>query len=188
MNEANTKKFADEFCNMVQSLMIQFECIGNWKWGNPAGQTEPLPTYELITSSGYKVWCSIDEYVNAGTGVPNRKGILATFPVNKQQSLGSVMSSMVPYKFSRIFNTRAYTNNDEVEIRNYGKVTVGRAGIKKEDFFEYMGKFPQSVFLDEENRKYVIAYQYKERMTKDDFAEQTYRLTKLLYEFKQQYR
>ena len=117
MNEANTKKFADEFCNMVQSLMIQFECIGNWKWGNPAGQTEPLPTYELITSSGYKVWCSIDEYVNAGTGVPNRKGILATFPVNKQQSLGSVMSSMVPYKFSRIFNTRAYTNNDEVEIR-----------------------------------------------------------------------
>ena len=113
---------------------------------------------------------------------------MATFPVNKQQSLGSVMSSMVPYKFSRIFNTRAYTNNNEVQIRNYGKVTAGRAGIKKEDFFEYMEKFHQSVFLDEENRKYVIAYQYSERMTKEDFAEQTYSFTKLLYEFKQQYR
>ena len=55
MNEANTKKFADEFCNMVQSLMIQFECIGNWKWGNPAGQTEPIPTYELTARFGVQL-------------------------------------------------------------------------------------------------------------------------------------
>lgn len=188
MDEINTKKFADEFCDMIQSLMMQFECVGNWKWGNPAGLTEYLPTYELITNSGCKVWCSIIEYVNAGTGAPNRKGILATFPVNKQQSLGSIMSTMIPYEFSRAFNTRAYANNSKIEIRNYGKVTVGRAGIKKENFFEYMEELHQSVFLDEENRKYIIAYQYKDSMKKYDFAEQTYRLTKLLYDFKQQYR
>lgn len=186
MNEINTKKFADEFCDMIQSLMMQFECVGNWKWGNPDGLTEYVPTYELITNSGCKVWCSIMEYVNTGTGIANRKGILATFPASKQQSLGSIMSTMIPYEFSRAFSTRAYASNSKVEIRNYGKVTAGRAGIKKEKFFKYMEKFPQSVFLDEENRKYVIAYQYKERMTKHNFAEQTYRFTKLLYEFKQQ--
>lgn len=188
MDEINTKEFADEFCDMIQLLMMQFECIGNWQWGNPAGQTEPIPTYELITATGYKVWCTIVEYVNAGTGNPNRKGILSTFPVSRQQSLGAIMSSMIPYEFSRAFNVRAYRYNDEFEIRNYGKVTVGRAGIKRENFFEYMERFPQSVFLDEENTKYVIAYQYKGSMTKEDFAEQTYRITKLLYDFKQQYR
>ena len=51
-----------------------------------------------------------------------------------------------------------------------------------------MEELHQSVFLDEENRKYIIAYQYKDSMKKYDFAEQTYRLTKLLYDFKQQYR
>jgi len=29
MDEINTKKFADEFCDMIQSLMMQFECVGN---------------------------------------------------------------------------------------------------------------------------------------------------------------
>lgn len=189
MNEINTKEYADQFCNMLQSLMSQFGSVGNWNWGNPAGQSDPLPTYEIITPRGEKVWCCVVEYVNAGTGVPNRKGILATFPVQRKQSLGSVMSAMIPYKFSKTFNTRAYCKEDAFEIRNYGKVTVGRAGIKKDDFFRYMEKqSSESVFMDEEDKKYILAYHYKGTLSRDSFARQTYRLTKMMADFKEQYR
>lgn len=189
MKQINTYEYAVAFCNMAEKLMKQYEYIGDLKWGNPAEQTDRIPTYELITPEGKKVWCSIIEYVNAGTGIPNRRGILATFPVEKRQSLGSIMATMIPYEYKKTYNTRAYFEDNNYEIRNYGKITVGRAGIKKENFFEYMNEnYSNIVYLDEVDNPYIKCYEYKNELTKKDFARQTYELTKLLSEFKSLYR
>jgi len=121
--------------------------------------------------------------------VPNRKGIVASFPVDKKQTLGSVMATIIPYEYNKIFNTRAYFEGEKYEIRNYGKVTVGRAGIKKEEFFEYMNtNHPDLVFLDEEDKPYIKCYEYMNEITKDEFSKQTFKLTQLLNEFKRIYR
>jgi len=49
MQEINTFEYAMEFCNHVEKIMKQYECIGNYKWGNPAGQSEGIPTYQIVT-------------------------------------------------------------------------------------------------------------------------------------------
>lgn len=96
---------------------------------------------------------------------------------------------LLQYEFKRTFNTRAYTDGNKVEIRDYGKVTVGRAGIKKTDFFNYMQeKHPELVFIDEENKMYLKVYEYNGILLKEDFAAYTVKFTKLMDEFKKQYR
>ena len=62
MNEINTKDYAIQFCNMLNELMKKYEYVGDWNWGDPAGQTEPLPTYEVKTEEGEKVWCAIVQW------------------------------------------------------------------------------------------------------------------------------
>lgn len=189
MKEINTKEYAYAFCNMLESIMKQFKNIGEWTWGNPAGQSGKLQTYELVADTDKKTWCTIIEYVNARTGEPNRKGILATFPCNSHQSLGGIMNTMIPYEFNRRCNTRAYYEKNNYEIRNYGKVTVGRSGIKRPEFFDYMNRHhPELVFLDEEDKPYIKVYEYSNELTKEEFARQTYNVTELLTEFKEKYR
>lgn len=188
MKQSNTKEFAVEFCDMLKRLMEKYKYVGDWGWGAPGGQ-DVLPVYEIKTKDGNIIWCSLVEYCNSRTGEPNRRGILAGFPAEKKQSLGSVMATMIPYSFSRTMNTRAYVDDNSVEIRDYGKHTVGRAGIRKEDFFNYMEKnYPDKVLLDEEDKKYVNVYRYDEVLTAEEFASQTYEMTMMLADFKRQYR
>ena len=189
MEQLNTKGYAIEFCDMLQKLMEGFKYVGDWSWGNPAGQAEEIPVYEIVTKEGKRTWCSIIEYGNSRTGEPNRRGILATFPVEKKQSLGSIMATMIPYSYTRTVNTRAFVDDTVVEIRDYGKHTVGRAGIKKEDFFNYMEqKYPDKVLLDEEGQKYVNVYRFEGELTAEDFARQTYEMTSILADYKQAFR
>ena len=189
MNEINTKDYAIQFCNMLNELMKKYEYVGDWNWGDPAGQTEPLPTYEVKTEEGEKVWCAIVEYTNSGTGVPNRRGILATYPSETRKSLGSVMATMIPYNFSRTMNTRAYSDGNKVEIRDYGKHTVGRTGIKREDFFNYMEEqCADKVLLDEEDKKYVNVYSFDGELTTEEFARQTVEFVNIIADYKKRYR
>ena len=137
MVENNNKDYAMQFVNNIENILQKAKYIGKWNWGNPAGQGNGLDTYELVNKSGMKVWCTIIEYLNAGTGEPNRCGVLATYPVDKKQSLGSILSVTIPYEFSKRFNSRAYSDGSCYELRNYGKITVGRTGIKRDNFFNY---------------------------------------------------
>lgn len=188
MKQINTKEFANSFAAMIEELMHKFKYVGEWNWGDPAGQIDDLPTYEITAKEG-TIWCTIIEWGNATTLEPNRKGIVATFPVRSKQSLGHIMATNIPYEFKRTYTTRAYSDGDRVEIRNYGKVTVGRAGIKKLDFFNYMSiHHPELVFIDEENQKYIKAFEYERKLSKDEFASQSAKLTLLMDEFKKQYR
>lgn len=188
IQENNTRQFADKFCSMLSKILLECNYIGRRNWGDPAGQTCDLETYEVKSASGDVIWCTIVEWVNSGTRVENRKGIIATFPTT-DKSLGHIVSIMVPYENKNSFNTRAYTDGQKVEIRNYGRVTVGRSGIKRTDFFNYFEReYPQLVFADEEGKKYIKAIEYDEILTHAEFAEQIVNLTILLEEFKKSYR
>ena len=189
MRENNNKEYAFQFVQNVESILSEARYCGKWNWGDPAGQSEGIDTYEIENRNGMKVWCATIEYVNAGTGVPNRCGVLATFPPERKQSLGSILNVMIPYEFSRHYNTRAFAEDNRYEIRNYGKITVGRAGLKKEDFFDYFEKYyPNKVYLDEESKKYIKIYEYVDTISLDEFSEQTCEAVVLLEEFKAQYR
>lgn len=49
MEQINTKKFANDFCNMINSIFNKFKYVGDWNWGNPEGQVKGLSTYEVIS-------------------------------------------------------------------------------------------------------------------------------------------
>ena len=189
MRQINTKEFASDFFVMIDRILHEFKYVGDWNWGDPAGQIEGLPTYEVISMKYGKVWCAITEWGNSSTGEPNRKGVLVTFPSASKQSLGHIMAANIPYEFKRIYNTRAYTDGNNVEIRNYGKLTVGRAGIKKSDFFDFMqGNQPDLVFIDEEKKLYAKVFEYNGELNSTDFADQIVRFTMILDNFKRKYR
>jgi hypothetical protein len=58
-------------------------------------------------------------------------------PNEKSASLGQFVNLTIPFEFKRNYNTRAYKIGNSIEIRNYGKFTIGRRGLKKKDFFDY---------------------------------------------------
>lgn len=183
--EINNKEFSYEFCNKAESIMSLFKYLGMRKWGDGGGYTMELPTYELATDSGEKVWCATVEFVNYNTGVPNRRGIIATFPISQNQTLGQTMATVIPYEYSRRFNTLAFCCGDHYEIRNYGKITVGRAGVSREDFFNYLKElYPGIACEDDDGQKYFKVYEFDGELTKSQFAKQTYDATKLLSELK----
>jgi hypothetical protein len=187
MNETNTFEFAEAFNGMIEKLLIKCKCIGNRTWGNPAGQTGELPTYEIISKYG-TVWCATIAWCDVH-GNENRKGIIATFPVKTKQTLGQIAEVIIPYEFSRRNNTRAFYEISKIEIRCYGKFTVGRAGLKKVDFFNYLNKInPQLIMLDEEGKQYINIFEYEDNMSFNMFADQIVKFIVLVDGFKKQYR
>lgn len=42
------------------------------------------------------------------------------------------------YEYSKRFTTRLYENDDIIEVRNYGRFTIGRRSLKREVFFNYL--------------------------------------------------
>lgn len=187
MNQTNTFEFAEEFSEMIEKLLENCKCVGDWAWGNPAGQTGELPTYEIISKYG-TIWCAMITWCN-NHGNENRKGIITTFPVSKTQTLGQIVEVTIPYEFSRLYNTRAFSDKNKIEIRNYGKFTVGRAGLKKSAFFEYVSRtVPQLMMLDEEDKQYINVFEYEDKMSFEMFADQIVKFTMLINEYKKQYR
>jgi hypothetical protein len=188
MIEMNNEKYSEWFYKMCENQLKNFECIGDWKWGNPAGISDEQPTYEISAKNG-TVWCSLVEWLESGSGTVNRCGITATLPSEKRQSLGQIVDITIPYFFSRRFNTRAFKDGNHIEIRNYGKFTVGRAGLKKQDFFDYVNSVDsERIEIDEEGKEYIVVFDIYDDLSSDDFAEQLVKFTILIRDFKLQYR
>lgn len=57
-----------------------------------------------------------------------------TYVVAKYKSLGKIAVVLIPYEFSRRFNCRTYKADNTIEVRSYGKYTIGRKSLKKDDF------------------------------------------------------
>ena len=61
--------------------------------------------------------------------------------------------------------------------------------MRKIQFFNYMNQYHSKlVFVDEEDKSYIKVYEYSNELDKEDFAKQTYNITKLLAEFKERNR
>lgn len=172
---------------MIEEQFEKCKYVGDWAWGNPAGLSEAIPTYEVNSKYGI-VWCAKISWTDS-FGNENRKGILVTLPSKKNQSLGQIVEVTIPYEFSRVFNTRAFCDNVKTEIRNNGKFTVGRAGLKKQDFFDYVAEVdPSRLLIDEEGKNYLTVFDYKSKMSSESFSDQIVTFTLLVDNFKKRYR
>ena len=190
MKQINNEYYAKKIFEIFEGLLNQFKIINNKKWGNPAGQTDEMETFEIKNNEG-TIWCSLIEWTNAGTLETNRVGLIATIPLeNKTSSLGHIVEVTIPFEFNRRFNTRAYKENGLVEIRNYGKFSIGRKGIKKKDFFDFLRKKNKDLInIDEEKKEYITVFSIKDgQLSKEDFANSLIKFTYLIKEFKDQKR
>lgn len=187
MRECNTFEFSEAFYNMVEGILQRSKFVGAKNWGNPMGQSAGLDTFE-IAADGTKMWCAMIEWASGTSGIINRQGFLGTYPTNSH-SLGQLVQVTIPFEFSKRFNTRAYHDGDEVEIRNYGKLTVGRSGLKKKDFFDYVFAVDPDYPQEDENKEmYIPIFKYTKELTAEQFAKQLFRFAKLLDSYKKKYR
>ncbi|MCB2341112.1 hypothetical protein [Clostridium estertheticum] len=190
MNEINSKYYSEKIYRIFEQLLNEFELIGKRIWGNPGGQSVDRDTFEVKNDLG-TLWCSTIKWVRSGTSEINRKGIVATFPVKtNSETLGQIVEITIPFEFKRIFNNRAYGDEEFIEIRNYGKFTVGRSGIKKKDFFDFITlKDRNLINIDEENKEYITVFEIENgSMTKEEFSNSLVKFTCLIKEFKDGYR
>lgn len=176
---------------LENTIKEKFKYVGKRKWGNPSGNQQELDVYE-IEDGVNKIWLSTTEWCNASSGEINRCGIITTLPdYNRRNTLGQIFEMNMPYHFSKLFNTRVYEEGNEVEIRNYGKFTIGRRGLKKQYFFDYLREngFEDEIKYDEEGKEYISVIKIKDNNIDSQYLK--YRLikwTNLLKEFKDYYR
>lgn len=190
MKQINNEYYSKKIFKIFDDLLNQFNLIDIKEWGNPAGTTEELDIYEIKNNEG-TVWASLIEWGNARTLETNRLGLVATTPSkNNLSSLGHIVEVTIPFEFNRRFNTRAYEEDGIIEIRNYGRFTVGRKGIKKKDFFDFVReKNKDLINIDEEDKEYITVFSIKdENLSKEDFANSLIRFTYLIKEFKDEKR
>ena len=190
MNQINNKYYSEQVYKIFEELLNEFELVGKRTWGNPGGQTDGRNTFEVKNDTG-TVWCSTIEWAKAGTSKINRKGIVATVPVkNNNDTLGQIIEITIPFEFKRTFNNRAYEEDGLIEIRNYGKFTVGRSGLKKKDFFDFIKQKDNNLInFDEEDKEYITVFSITNgRIEKEEFSNSLIKFTYLIKEFKDGYR
>lgn len=188
MIQINTKEFSELFSRKLEELLQKAEYVGEYSWGNPSGLSGKLPTYS-IKIKDEEIWCAPITWLNAGNLVENRKGLIVTDATRKQKSLGQVIEITIPYEFKRIYNTRAYVEGVHYEVRSYGKFTVGRKGLKKQDFFNYVREYDNMLIcLDEENKEYIKIFEYDKELSYKEFVSQLYNYFKLIDTFKRNFR
>ena len=181
---------AREIYTTLMKEIHKFPCIGEREWGNPSGDIQLLDVFE-VEKQGKRIWVSGVEWVASGTTEVNRMGILSTLPTNRNETLGQILEINLPLNFSNYFNTRMFEDNGLVEIRNYGKFTIGRKGLKREDFFNYHIKhgYEKEILLDEKNSKYICALKIEQgEIDKEFLAERIVYLTYMIKEFKDYFR
>lgn len=189
MKECNNIVVAKKIYKLFGDKLNEFKFVGLRKWGDPAGIINS-DTYE-IKCNNRSLYCTQVEWGQSGTMEPNRCGILISLPTfNVKESLGQITDIVIPYEFSRRFNCRAYEDNGRIELRSYGKYTIGRRSLKKDDFFDYIHKTNSApLCIDEEGIRYVsIMYIDNYTIAKEEFAKATIDFAFLIKGFKDIYR
>jgi len=190
MYKVDSEEKTREIFNVLETCLEGFNSIGIRKWGNPSGSQQGLDVYE-IEHKDNTIWVSTVEWVNASTGEVNRCGIITTLPEYSNNTLGPILEVNMPYYFSKSFNTRVYGDNNIFEIRNYGKFTIGRRGLKRKYFFDYLREhgYDDEIFIDEEGKEYICIIKFQDNSINSDyFGERLIKWTMILKEFKDYYR
>jgi len=186
MNECNNITVAKKIYKLFGDKLNEFKYVGLRTWGDPAGVI-CSDTYE-IKYNNCPLYCTQVEW---GPSEPNRCGITVSLPNdNPNESLGEITNIIIPYEYSRRFNCRAYKDNDLIELRSYGKYTIGRRSLKKDCFFDYVRKtnFTQ-FYIDEEGKRYVRIMCIKNySISKEEFAKDIFNFAFLIKEYKDIYR
>lgn len=178
-----------EISKLLETKLQRFMSIGTKTWSDPGGYRHEEEVFELNNEHGI-IWASKTEWGNASTLEPNRRGIITTLP-NKSDQLGQIFEMTMPYYFSRQFNTRVYEEANLIEIRNYGRFTIGRRALKKKDFFNYLkvNGYESEINYDEENKEYVKVMEINNMdIPEEYFCERFIKLTNIVKEFKDFYR
>ncbi len=176
-----TKRVYDAIMNVVK----MFASKGQKYWGNPSGDIQLLDVYEL-DYDGKDIWVSGSAWVAAdGLDEVNRLGIITTPPKNDNSTstLGQVLEVNLPFYYSKRFNTRLYRDDEIIEIRNYGKFTVGRKGLKREMVFDFLSSkgYDDEILIDEAGLSYISILKFDDKtLTKDYVAERLVKLTYLI--------
>lgn len=176
---------------VLEAALNSFVPLGKRKWGNPSGYQHESEIYKVV-NAGKCIWAATVEWQAADSGVINRYGLLSTLPSNStNDTLGQVLEINLPLYFSKAFNTRLYEDGNTIEIRNYGKFTIGRRGLKRKDFFDYLrgNGFNDEIMLDEDGQEYICFFKIESmKMETRYFAERLVELTYLLKDFKNKLR
>lgn len=163
MKKVDDKHKTEMVISELEKVIKSFKCVGEYQWGNPAGLTPGLDVYE-ISDGVRKVWLSMIEWLDAGTFEPNRSGIIALIPeINQKGQLSQSFEMTIPYYFSKKFYTRLFEDDDNFEIRNYGKFTIGRTGLKMKYFFDYLkeNNYEDEIKYDEDGKEYITILNFK---------------------------
>jgi|GEM_PF-1486119 len=191
MNKVDSEKRIKEIFNVLENGIANFKKVGKRRWGNPSGTQEELNTYEIKQKED-SILVATTEWANASTGEINRSAILTTvFPEKNYNSLGQTLEINLPYYFSKRFNTRVYEDESLIEIRHYGNFTIGRKGLKKIYFFEYLREngYDNEICIDEEGEEYVCIIRLNGNSIEPDYlGERLIKWTKIIKEYKDYYR
>ena len=191
MHKVDNQSLTIEIFKILEKKLLTCKHIGTRKWGNPSGFQHEEPVYELTSNRG-TILASTIEWANASTGELNRCGIITTAPEkNINITLGQIFEINIPYFFSKAFNTRVYQDGNTLEIRNYGKFTIGRRGLKKQAFFDYLKQkgYENEINYDEENKEYIKVFEIENMDIPDEyFLERLIKLTYILKEYKDYFR
>jgi hypothetical protein len=190
MKKMDNKETAIKTSNVLKNKISEFNFVGEKKWGNPQGITDPIKTYELKNEYG-NVWCCPIDWSAVNTTEINRSGILIGSPVKSPyESIGQIVEVTIPYYYSKLFSTRSYIENDIIELRNYGRFTIGRAGLKRNVFFDYIAKHAlHETKIDEENEKYIKIFKFNNyEIDRECFKNRLVEYAYLIKNFKEDYK
>lgn len=160
------------------------EFIGYKVWGNPA-DSDNNKTYKIEIDNEV-VWICYVTWTSAATIQDNRKVILTAYPIEKS-SIGYVLEVAFPYEFSRRFNTRLYENENIIEVRNYGRFTIGRRSLKREIFFNYLRTegLEDEILLDGDGKEYINIFSIqKDNLQCNYIKKQLVKWTRIVNDFK----
>ncbi len=164
MRAVDSKERAIEIFDLIGDKINKYPYVGEKKWGNPSGNQHIESAYE-IRNSKESIWVSGTEWLEGDQKEVNRKALIITFPDEKVETLGQVLEIVFPYNFTKRCNTRLYEGDNVVEIRNYGRFTIGRRSLKRECFFEYLkdSGYSEEILLDDDGNKYVAILTIQDR-------------------------
>ncbi|MBN9647597.1 hypothetical protein J0L31_11395 [Terrisporobacter glycolicus] len=160
------------------------EFIGYKVWGNPA-DSDNNKTYKIEIDNEF-IWICYVTWTSAATIQDNRKVILTAYPIEKS-SIGQVLEVAFPYEFSRRFNTRLYENENIIEVRNYGRFTIGRRSLKRKIFFNYLrtNGLDDEILLDGDGKEYINIFSIqKDNLQCNYIKKQLVKWTRIVNDFK----
>lgn len=173
MRAVDSKERAIEIFDLIEDKINKYPYVGEKKWANPSGNQHTERVYEIRNNKD-SIWVSGTEWLEGDQKEVNRKALIITFPDEKAETLGQVLEIVFPYEFSKRCNTRLYEEDNIIEIRNYGKFTIGRRSLKRECFFECLkdNGYDEEILLDDDKNKYVSILTIQDQNIQNDYLEE----------------